>query len=130
MSDSKRIAGLVGPLLIAVIVTENPLVNPSLYDTQIPPVVYLSGTLIFLGGFSVVRVHNVWRRDWSTVVTLVGWAAVVLGLARMAFPHAYIENAGGNSLPVILVEIVLLIVGAFLTYKAYFNKMGDEPRDD
>ena len=122
MADSKNIAGIVGPLLIAMIATENPLVNPGLYDSQIPPVVYLSGTLMFLGGFSVIRVHNLWRRDWTMVLTLVGWAAALLGLTRMAFPHAYIENAGGNSLPVVLVEVLLFVVGVFLTYKAYFAR--------
>ncbi len=122
MTDSIRLAGLVGPLLIAIIATENPLVNPHLYDVQIPPVVYLSGTLMFFGGFCIVRAHNTWRWDWTTVVTVAGWAAVLIGLARMTFPHAYIENAGGNSLPVVLVEVVLLAVGVLLTYKAYFAK--------
>ena len=129
MSSSKKIAGLVGPLLVAVIATENPLANPNLYDLQIPPVVYLSGTLIFLGGFSILRVHNRWRRDWTTVITLIGWAATILGLARMMFPHAYIENAGGNILPVIIVELVLLLVGVFLTYKAYFDRSTESPDD-
>lgn len=121
ITDSVRLAGLMGPLLVAVIATENPLVNPHLYDLQIPPLVYLSGTLMFFGGFCIVRVHNRWRADWTTVVTVAGWAAMLLGLARMAFPHAYIENAGGNSLPVIVVEVVLLLLGIFLTYKAYFS---------
>ncbi len=127
MNDSIRLAGLVGPLLIAVIATENPWVNPHLYDLQIPPLVYLSGTLMFFGGFCIVRIHNRWRADWTTVVTVVGWAAMLLGLARMAFPHAYIENAGGNSLPVIVVEVVLLLVGVLLTYKAYFAKQPGDP---
>ncbi|MEL7046913.1 MAG: hypothetical protein AAGL66_18150, partial [Pseudomonadota bacterium] len=122
MPESRSLAGIMGPLLVAMIATENPLVNPGLYDAQIPPLVYLSGTLMFLGGFSVVRVHNTWRRDWSTVVTIVGWAALLVGLVRMTFPHEYIASAGGNSLPVLLVEAILLAIGVFLTYKAYFAR--------
>jgi len=30
--------------------SEFPLVQPHLYDAQIPPVVYLSGTLMFVAG--------------------------------------------------------------------------------
>lgn len=123
MAESKKLAGIIGPLLVAVIATENPLLNPNLYDSQIPPVVYLSGTLMFLGGFSVVRIHNIWSKNWPTIVTLTGWAAVVLGLVRMAFPDAYIESAGGNSPSVLIVEALLLAIGIYLTYKAYFAKI-------
>jgi hypothetical protein len=50
MPNSKRIAGLVGPTLVAMLVSEFPLVQPHLYDAQIPPVVYLSGVLCSSAG--------------------------------------------------------------------------------
>jgi hypothetical protein len=37
--NAERIAGLVGPSIVAMIVSEFPLVQPHLYDAQIPPVV-------------------------------------------------------------------------------------------
>jgi hypothetical protein len=49
MPNSRRIAGLLGPTVVAMIVSEFPLVQPHLYDAQIPPVVYLSGVLMFVG---------------------------------------------------------------------------------
>jgi len=52
MTSSKRIAGLVGPTIVAMIVSEFPLVQPHLYDAQIPPVVYLSGVLMFVAGLA------------------------------------------------------------------------------
>lgn len=48
MPNSKRIAGLLGPTMVAVLVSEFPLVQPHLYDAQTPPVVYLSGVLMFV----------------------------------------------------------------------------------
>src|SRR5678809_1666097 len=83
MPNSKRIAGLLGPTMIAMLVSEYPLVQPHLYDAQIPPVVYLSGTLMFVGGLAVVRLHNRWKRDWTVLVTLSGWFFLLLGLFRM-----------------------------------------------
>ena len=41
-AESRRIAGLLGPTIIVMIVSEFPLVQPRLYDAQTPPVVYLS----------------------------------------------------------------------------------------
>lgn len=40
-AQSRRIAGLRGPTIIVMIVSEFPLVQPRLYDAQIPPAVYL-----------------------------------------------------------------------------------------
>lgn len=55
MSNSRQIAGLVGPTLAVTLLSEFPLVQPHLYDAQIPPVVYLSGVLLFVAGLAVVR---------------------------------------------------------------------------
>ena len=55
MSDAKRLAGLVGPTLAAMVAAEFPSIQPDLYAHQIPPVVYLSGVLMFVGGLAIVR---------------------------------------------------------------------------
>ncbi len=118
-AESKRIAGLVGPSLIAVILSENPFVNPHLYDEQIPPVVYLSGVLLLVGGLSIVRIHNRWTRGWPILVTLTGWLAIALGLLRMFAPISYSQGAqvAGNAL--LAAEAAILAVGITLTFKAY-----------
>jgi hypothetical protein len=117
--DSKRIAGIVGPVLVAIILTENPFVNPHLYDDQIPPVVYLSGVLFFVAGLFTIRAHNRWSGGWPVLITLLGWLAAALGLVRMAVPHAYITNYAGQDGTVLATEAALLAVGIFLTFKAY-----------
>ena len=120
MPDSKRIAGLVGPTLIAMIVSEYPLVQPHLYDAQIPPVVYLSGVLMFVAGLAVVRAHNHWVRDWTVLVTLSGWFALVLGLFRMFAADLYQRRAADTDVMVLMIaEGVLLACGLVMTFKAY-----------
>jgi hypothetical protein len=120
MSDSKRIAGLVGPTIVAMVVSEFPLVQPHLYDAQIPPVVYLSGTLMFVGGLAIVRAHNRWARDWTLLVTLSGWFFLVLGLFRMFAAGAYQSRSAGTSPTVFMVlEAILAILGLIMTVKAY-----------
>lgn len=58
MENSRQIAGLLGPSLSAVLISEFPLVQPHLYDAQIPPVVHLSGALFFVAGLAIVRAHK------------------------------------------------------------------------
>ena len=120
MQDSKRIAGLVGPTLIAMLISEFPLVQPHLYDAQIPPVVYLSGTLMFVAGLAIVRAHNRWVPDWRVLVTLSGWFLLLLGLFRMFAAGAYQRGAARTSTTVfIALEGILLALALIMTYKAY-----------
>jgi hypothetical protein len=120
MPNSKRIAGLVGPTIVAMLVSEFPLVQPHLYDAQIPPVVYLSGVLMFVGGLAIVRAHPHWARDWTVLVTLSGWFALLLGLFRMFAAGAYQRGSANTSTKVFMVlEALLLLGGLILTFKAY-----------
>ena len=120
MQNSKQIAGLLGPTLVVMLVSEFPLVQPHLYDAQIPPVVYLSGVLMFVGGLAIVRAHNHWARNWTVLVTLSGWFLLVLGLTRMFAASLYQRGAANASSTVFMVlEGILLIIALVITFKAY-----------
>jgi uncharacterized membrane protein HdeD (DUF308 family) len=120
VTNSKRIASLVGPTLVAMLVSEFPLVQPHLYDSQIPPVVYLSGVLMFVAGLAVVRAHNLWVRNWTVLVTLTGWFSLVLGLVRMFAASRYQQAATRtSSITFMVLEGLLLIVAVVLTYQGY-----------
>ena len=119
-SNSQRIGGLVGPALMAMIASEFPLVQPHLYDEQIPPVVYLSGTLLFVSGLAIVRAHNRWVRDWRVLITCVGWGCIALGLVRMFAAGAYRADASHTPQAAFMVlGAVLFCVGAAITFKSY-----------
>ena len=120
MQNSRNIAGILGPTMIVMLASEFPVVQPHLYDAQIPPVVYLSGTFMFVGGLAVVRAHNSWHRDWTVLVTLCGWFFLTLGLIRMFVASQYQRAASNTSSTVFIVlEVVLFIIALFITYKAY-----------
>ena len=110
----------MGPTIIAMVVSEFPLVQPHLYDAQIPPVVYLSGTLMFVGGLAIVRAHNRWSRDWTLLVTLTGWFFLVLGLFRMFAAGDYQSRSANTSATTFMIlEAILAILGLIMTVKAY-----------
>jgi cation transport ATPase len=114
MTNSKHIAGLIGPTLIALTISE--AMNLHIWATNIAPVTYLNGLLLFVAGLSIVRAHNRWTRSWPVMVTLVGWCVILLGLFRMFAPEA---QQGGENIPTYAVIIVLFAIGIFLTFKAY-----------
>ena len=103
-----------------MLVSEFPLVQPHLYDAQIPPVVYLSGVLMFVGGLAIVRAHNHWVRDWTVLITLTGWFGVALGLFRMFAAGLYQRGSANASAALFMaLEGMLLIIGLIMTFKAY-----------
>ena len=112
----------MGPTMIAMIVTENPWANLHLYDQQIPPVVYLSGVLLFVAGLAIIRAHNCWTFGWPLLVTLVGWLTALLGLFRMIAPGLYQKGAQANLTAILVGEGIILVIGIFLTYKAYLAR--------
>lgn len=120
MANSKQIGGLVGPTLVAVLISESPLVQPNLYNAQTPPVIYLSGVLVFVAGMAVVRAHNVWARNWTVLITLSGWLFLALGLVRMFAASQYLQaTQGASSVTFMLLEACLLVVALIITFKAY-----------
>ncbi|MEM8672852.1 MAG: hypothetical protein AAGF83_03110 [Cyanobacteria bacterium P01_G01_bin.67] len=114
MTNSKLIAGLIGPTLIAIALSE--ALNFHIWASNIPPITYLNGMILFFAGLSIVRFHNLWTVGWSVMVTLVGWIALLGGLFRMFAPEAQ-QLTQKNIAFVVL--IILFLIGVFLTSKAY-----------
>jgi len=120
MANSRQIAGLLGPSLSALLIAEFPLVQPHLYDSQIPPVVYLSGALFFVAGLAIVRSHNLWVRAWPVLITATGWFFLVLGLIRMFAAGTYRQAAAeARSSTFMVLEGILLVIALVITYYGY-----------
>lgn len=124
-AKSRRLGAVIGPVLMAVVASEFPLVQPNLYDEQIPPVVYLSGTLFFAAGVAIVRAHNRWARDWSVLITLIGWSLAVVGLVKMFFATRYPASyASAETSIFMVIEVVLFLVGLVITVQSYRPRHG------
>ncbi len=116
MTDSKQIAGLVGPTIMVLTLSE--MLNLHIWATNIPPVTYLNGFVMFVAGLLIVRAHNYWVRGWPVLITLTGWILlIVFGLGRMFFPEAH-QLTGDVSGAYALIA-VFFAIGCFLTFKAY-----------
>jgi len=116
-SNSRNLAGLVGPVLVALSITE--AMNMGVYVEQTGPVVYLNGTLLFIGGLALVRAHNRWVLDWRVLLTIVAWAALGLGLYRMIAPAA---PQAGDHVATYLMLGALFVVGAVLCWAGYVRR--------
>ena len=126
MDNSKSLAALIGPTLatlgVMVLLNQPAIVTLVNDPNEGPMIVMISGLLLFVAGLAIVRVHNRWAKGWPVIVTLAGWFGIVGGLVRMWFPvqilgivSRFIELR--YFLPA--VGIFILLVGGFLTFKAF-----------
>jgi hypothetical protein len=82
--------------------------------------IYMSGMMALVAGLAIVYLHNVWTKDWRTLLTLIGWFAVIDGILRVVVPEFiqrfdswYIAQPGfliGSGL-------IVLALGLFLSLK-------------
>ena len=116
MTNSKKIAGLIGPAMIALTISE--AMNFHIWAVNTASVTYLNGALLFVAGLSIIQVHNHWR-SWPVLITLTGWFCILGGVYRMFAPEAQQapQTTGTN-----IGLGVLFAIGVFLTFKAYGRK--------
>lgn len=118
MEKSRSIAKIVGPTLIVMVFSEMRFWNPTLYDRQIVPLIYLNGMILFVAGLAIITQHHIWVDGWQTLVTIIGYAFMLIGLLRMLFPEIQ-KTAFNNDSSIMILEVVLILIGVFLTWKAY-----------
>lgn len=127
MENSVLIAKLIGPVVlvaaIAMLKQPEDLLSMGQEFLKSRALIFVSGVLALIGGLAIVNFHNVWAASWPVLITLFGWALVIGGVMRMAFPHS-IQVIGGAMLArksmIRGVAIVWLIFGAWLSFVGYF----------
>jgi len=66
--------------------------NPVYYSTassgllKDPVTAFTWGAMSLVLGFVIVHAHNIWKADWTVLVTLVGWGALLKGIVFLVFP--------------------------------------------
>jgi len=116
LETSIQLAQLIGPTLIVLSTSE--ALHLRIWQRVEPTLVYLNGLLLFIGGLAIVRLHHHWVLNWTILITLIGWFALLGGMFRMFAPHAkQLERSTGTY---VLLSI-LLFIGILLTWKGYFG---------
>ena len=49
--------------------------------------VYVSGFITAVIGLLIVTYHNRWAKNWTVLITVLGWLALLKGILLIAFPQ-------------------------------------------
>ena len=128
METSILLAKLVGPvmLVMGLFVTLNPArmrrIGREFLDSE--ALIFISGIITLPVGPAIVVTHNVWAADWRALITLIGWIAVLAGLARIALPAA-MKSFGEVMLekPAMIAApgALMAIIGGYLSWQGYLG---------
>lgn len=87
-----------------------------------------NAALTFMMGFSaviigslVVRYHNIWAWNWTVLITIIGWTALLRGVLIIAFPE-YFRRLSRPFLTDRVMKIfpyVTLSIGLFFGYLGF-----------
>ena len=86
---SKLFASIIGPTMIVLSISE--YLNLDIWATNQPAITYLNGLFFLVAGLFIINVHNIWR-SWPSIITILGWIILLLGLFRMIFPKTNQAN--------------------------------------
>ncbi|MGA2418308.1 MAG: hypothetical protein ABSF55_03655 [Candidatus Staskawiczbacteria bacterium] len=82
---------------------------------------FLWGFISLIIGLAMILSYNVWQQGWQVIITILGWLALIKGLALLFLPEQmkkYAKKIGDPKwLPIYLV--ILIIIGLVITYLGF-----------
>ena len=51
-------------------------------------ILYFGGVMALTVGFLIIKFHNVWESNWTVLITIIGWMALIKGAVLLIAPHS------------------------------------------
>lgn len=125
MSTTQFLAALWGPVMLAIGI--GMFTNRDYYARIYRGLESETFATFIFGGFAMtagiaqILAHHAFGSLISTVITLLGWGLFIKGLTFVVAPH--VAERGGNwaagARLVPAIGVLLVVVGAYLSYVAY-----------
>jgi len=127
MELSLYLAKLLGLYLVivclALLLNRKKVEELKKYAAQNTLFIFSFGAVSLLMGLAIVLAHNVWDTIWQSLITLLGYVAIVKGLLRLFLPEKLSTlNNKLNERNIIVWGIFWLIIGFYLTYVGFAVK--------
>ena len=82
--------------------------------------VILAAFLAIIVGLLNILFHNKWEADWTIIITLMGWVALIEGLVLFALPNLVAKWLEYIHIKLVqVIYILMFLTGLFLLNMAY-----------
>jgi len=128
MERSRFIAKLIGPVCICggLGMLFNTAVFKAMFEHGLHDhlLIYLAGFIALTGGLAIVLLHNKWECNWTVIITLFGWLAVIGGIIRMVVPQV-VEEFGMRLIAYhtffVMDGWIAVLLGVLLSYFGFLS---------
>lgn len=81
---------------------------------------FYGGIMALVAGFLILNFHNVWVKDWTVIITILGWLALLKGILLLLVPKAMIALSRSFMKSMWFAILFALIIGGVLGYFGFF----------
>ncbi|MFH1218563.1 MAG: hypothetical protein V1679_01855 [Candidatus Peregrinibacteria bacterium] len=85
-----------------------------------PGFMFLGGIMALVAGFLIVNVHNFWVKDWTVLVTIIGWLALIKGVLIFLLPNVLISISKPLVKNPMIIGVFAVILGGVFGYFGFF----------
>ncbi len=85
--------------------------------------VFYGGLLALVTGVVIILTHNVWVANWTAIITIIGWLALIKGIWIIVFPNTvskFMQAYQKNENLLMVHSIFALLLGVVLTFFGFF----------
>ena len=85
-----------------------------------PALTYVTGFMTLVLGALLAAYHNIWVKNWTVMITVIGWMALVKGVMLIAFPGylSFFKNWYSNTR---IFGIFMIVFGLLFGYFGFVN---------
>lgn len=108
-------------LIFFLILTFNPKrIIQIIRDLKDQKFVILTAFIGIIIGLLNILFHNIWGNNWTIIITLIGWASLLLGLSLFIFPKRTANWLDFINIKFVqMLYMLLFLIGLFLLSMAY-----------
>jgi len=83
----------------------------------------LGGFMAIILGFFILEYHSGSEDDWTVIITVIGWIAIVKGILLIALPRAFgvFKSMFENTKTLNVLTLFVLLFGLLFLYFGFFS---------
>ena len=103
------------------------IINPKLYQKLLqqllidPSIRILGGIMAIIIGFLILEYHNFWEANWTIVISIIGWIALIKGILLLTFPKfiTIVKPIFDNEKSLRVLAIFVMLIGIVFAYLGF-----------
>ena len=84
---------------------------------------FMGGLFAIIIGVLIIEHHNYWKNDWTVLITIIGWVAIIKGILLIVFPKSFsiFKPFFSSKLLYLIFGPFMIIIGIVFLYFGFFS---------